>query len=83
MAKHRITIDIETREATGQLPLVSLNTGGLTANDALFHLGNVIEILRMNNVRSMVLDMLGLNPDGTRKVQTITVDDMKRIVEGR
>lgn len=83
MAKYRITIDIETREATGQLPLVSLNTGGLTANDALFHLGNVIEILRMNNVRSMVLDMLGLNPDGTRKVQTITVDDMKRIVEGR
>lgn len=83
MAKYRITIDIETREATGQLPLVSLNTGGLTANDALFHLGNVIEILRMNNVRSMVLDMLGLNPDGSRKVQAITVDDMKRIVEGR
>ena len=83
MAKHRITIDIETREATGQLPLVALNTGGLSANDALFHLGNVIEILRMNNVRSMVLDMLGLNPDGSRKVQAITVDDMKRIVEGR
>ncbi len=83
MPHHRITIDIETREGTGQVPLVSLDTGGLTATDALFHLGNVMEILRMNTVRAMVLEMLGLNPDGTRKVQAITVDDMKRIVEGR
>jgi hypothetical protein len=79
VSQHRIVFTITTREATGETPLVTVDTGGLSGVDAIFHVGNCLEVLRQSVIRGQILALLGINADGSRRVVAADARDMNRL----